>query len=337
MICKNCGLKVNDQNICPFCGTAIGSVSNEDYNDIFKEEKMQIDFNIKNILNNVDYRNEFENIKVEAASKKDQYNGMDLIPENIEKIDIIDDYYNDSVNIYKKNQKKNLELFDIQMLQSHVASFNETVNNCDNFKKMVPEEAIQDKLDKTIKSYNKEIHYIKKYFILPLYDFDGLLNRSKIVKCLITLLSICICNLLLTLPVFSGVFSLIHMWCEGFVEVFPRTVIKLSLSVLGSIYLAEILFQLFLNITIKNKNFQVDKNKKFDIHWAVALLAIPFSCLTIYVAYASHFVFLAYIVFVAVKCILVKKWNLESIIEKIACVIIVLILFANNFFLFNGV
>ena len=326
MICNNCGLEIEENSVCPLCKNGTENIINGDFSNLFKEEKINIDFNIKNILNDVDFKNEFENIAVQEAALKDQYLEKDLSALNIDKISIINDYYMKSIDIYKTKQKKNLELFDVTMLQSHVASFNEIVNNCNKFKKMVDDVALKNKLDNTIKTYNKEIHYIKKYFILPLYDMEGLLNRSKIVKFLLTLVSILIILIATKMPFFEPIYKFVQYftayWSDKVDLTLKTILIGNSLSVIGSVYLAEILFQIFLNITIKNKNFQVDKNKRYDILTAIALVSLPLSFLNIYIACASMAIFAAYTTTLTVKCFLVKKWNLESILEKVGTIFV---------------
>lgn len=339
MTCKTCGLELKNFPICPFCGNDKDYDSLEDFSNLFTEEKVKIDFNMKNILNDVDFRNEYENISVKEADISKQYLEMDLNAVNIDKINIINDYYVKSIEIFKKKQKKNLELFDIQMLQSHVASFNEIVNNCNKFKKMVPDQKIKNNLDKTIKLYNTEIHYIKKYFILPLYDTPGLLNRSKIVKLVLDVFSIA---LIYSILYFTGLINLIGRGIHYFTEHWSAvTELQKSLSfnfcvsTLGSIYISEIFFQLFLNLTIKNKNFQVDKNKKYEIHIAVALVGFVLSCLHTYLFYGYIAGFFTYTGYKTVKCILVDKWNIESIIEKAAivlCLIYLIVQFCINMF-----
>lgn len=334
--CKSCGLEINT-NICPFCGTNQESFTNKDFDDIFKEEKIEIDFNIKNILNDVDFRNEFENIKVQEANIENQYLECDLNDINIEKIVKINDYYVSSLDVYKKKQKKNLELFDIQMLQSHVASFNNIVDNCNKFKKMVPDKKIKKALDITINSYNKEIHYIKKYFILPLYDTPGLLNRSKIVKLLCDVASIFIIFFALMATKLSDKISGVVVWFTSnwgdTTDTQKIIATTYCIAVLMGIYLSEILFQIFLNITIKNKNFQVDKNKRYEVHAAIALVGLILACMKSYAFYGYVAVFFAYITFKTIKCILVDKWNIESLLEKAFIVILTFIFYCNFFVL----
>lgn len=336
MKCNTCGIEINT-NICPFCGNKQDEVFQKDLESLFKEEKIQIDFNIKNILNDIDFRNEFENIKVQEASLDKQYLECDLNDINIKKIVKINDYYTSSLDIYKKKQKKNLELFDIQMLQSHVASFNNIVDNCNKFKKMVPDEKIKKALDKTIKDYNIEIHYIKKYFILPLYDTPGLLNRSKIVKLLCDIFSIFVIffTLMTTKAAdkIGGVVTWISYGWSNTTDQQKIVAVAYALSVIGGIYLSEVLFQIFLNITIKNKNFQVDKNKRYDVHATIALVGIILACLNPIFFYGYVGAFFAYITFKTIKCILVDKWNIESILEKIAISILTFILYCNFFVL----
>ena len=322
MKCNNCGLELNTQ-ICPFCGHDSSSLPDSDYSELFKEEKIDIKFNMRNILNDVDYKNEFENIQVKEAELSKQYLEKDLSQDNIEKVKEINSYYKKSLEIYKTKQKKNLELFDITMLQSHVASFNDIVNNCNKFKKMVDDKILKNELESTIKSYNKEIHYIKKYFILPLYDTPGLLNRSKIVKLLLEVLSVAF---LYSLFLYTGLVDLvgkpINYFTEHWGPVTPESkalAIDYCLSILGGIYLSEVLFQVFINITIKNNNFQVDKGKKYEIHLAVCLIGLVLSCLRPAFFIGYTIAFFGYILFKTLKCIFVKKWNIESIIEK--CVI----------------
>ncbi len=337
MKCNNCGTIINT-NICPFCGTNQEDFKKEDYSNLFSEEKIRIDFNIKNILNDVDFRNEFENITVKEASLDKQYLECDLNDINIEKIVKINDYYLSSLDIYKKKQKKNLELFDIQMLQSHVASFNEIVNNCNKFKKMVPDEKIKNKLDNTINLYNTEIHYIKKYFILPLYDTPGLLNRSRIVKLLLEVFSVFAVYFLLTKTLLiekigSVVIWFTASWNGDSTDAQKLTALAYCIATLSGIYIAEILFQIFLNITIKNKNFQVDKNKQYEIHAAVALVGLVLSCLYSVFFYGYVGVFFLYITYKVIKCILVDKWNIESMLEKIAITALAFILYGDFFVL----
>ena len=335
MICNNCGLEIKENSVCPLCNNGTENKIDGDFSNLFKEEKVNIDFNIKNILNDIDFKNEFENITVQEAALKDQYLEKDLSAVNIDKISIINDYYMKSIEIYKTKQKKNLELFDVTMLQSHVASFNDIVNNCNKFKKMVDDVALKNKLDNTIKAYNKEIHYIKKYFILPLYDTEGLLNRSKIVKLLLTLVSILLVLIVTKLPFFDMIYNFVQYftsyWSDKVDFTLKTILIGNSLSVIGSVYLTEILFQIFLNITIKNKNFQVDTNKRFDILTAVALVSLPLSFLNIYISYATMAIFAIYTIVLTIKCFLIKKWNLESILEKVGAIFINLVILTISF------
>ena len=321
MICNNCGLKIKDVNICPFCGNNPNEKIAFDYTDLFKEEKINIDFNLRNILNDVDFQNEYENLQVKEANISEQYQEFDLTDSNIDNIITINNYYNKSLEIYKTKQKKNLELFDITMLQSHVASFNEIVNNCNKFKKMVQDNKIKSDLNLTIKKYNKEIHYIKKYFILPLYDTPGLLNRSRIVKALIDIVSVLFLYIFISK---TGIADLVVKPILYFSaswgpvsDLQKLNALKYCVSSLAGIYLSEILFQIFINITIKNKNFQVDKNKKYDIHLAVGLIGLVLVCLKPIFFIIYSLIFAGYIIYKLIKCISTKKWNFESILEKI--------------------
>jgi len=186
---------------------------------------------------------------------------------------------------------------------------------------MVKDKSIIASLDQTIKLYNTEIHYIKKYFILPLYDTPGLLNRSKIVKLLLDVFSIVFIYSLLLFTGLINIFGGVVTWfTNGWGPVSDeQKIIALNycLSTLGAIFLSEVLFQIFLNLTIKNKNFQVDKNKKYEIHAAVALIGLVLSCLNPALFYGFVGIFFAYMLFKVIKCIMVDKWNVESIAEKI--------------------
>ena len=187
--------------------------------------------------------------------------------------------------------------------------------------KMTDNTELKKKFKNTIKLYNTEIHYVKKYFILPLYDTPGLLNRSKIVKCLLVIVSVFLVYVILSLK-HNGIylFNFLYKIVDWITQSYPTSfdldtkafVVINALSISASPFIANVFFDIFLSITIKNKNFLI----------AFYLLSIVLSILNIYLLYGFYAAFIFYLMFFSFKCLAVKKWNTESIIEKVLCFVI---------------
>ena len=326
MICEKCGFEFEDAK-CPVCE----GVDISDIDTLFKEEKIDINFNLKTIVNDVDYRNEYQNVEVKDADEKFQYKGKDLTDTNIKRLHEINDFYLSRLTRYKTGTKKLLETFDVPKLQALVASLNEVVNKCSRFMKMTGNAELKKKFKNTIKLYNAEIHYVKKYFILPLYDTPGLLNRSKIVKCLLVIVSVLLVYIIMSLKhngvyLLNPLYKMVDWWTQAYPPHFSLEtkafVVMNALSISASPFIANVFFDIFLSITIKNKNFLVDKGKKYEKLIAFYLLSIVLSILNIYLLYGFYAAFIFYLMFFPFKCLAVKKWNTESIIEKVLCFVI---------------
>ena len=336
MICNNCGSTIIN-NHCPICNDELIKLNNDKLDVLFKEEKLKIEFNLKNILNDVDYRNEYENVSIKEAEDSKQYHGHDLSERNEQNISSINKFYNRSIEQYIKKQKCNLELMDINMLQAHVASFNDVVNNCDKFKKMSTNKNNQILLRNTIKKYNDEIHYIKKYFILPLYDIDNIFNKSRLAKNLFTIISIFLMYFIFCkTPLFDMFYHFIHIFTGSYTDEIPE-IAKLHncmamVSAVSSIGISELMFQFYIKYEVHNNNFQVDKNKNYEIHLAVILLGYVVACLIPFFAYVYNWLLILYMLFFCINSLVVKKWDVGAIIVKASMFLMTIIVAIFNFF-----
>lgn len=345
-ICKNCGLTVEDnEDICPFCDANILEQKNikenfiitPDLNEQFKNKNITINFNIRNIINDVDaYSSDNDNLEIAEANIKDQYLQSDITSKNQERIFELIDYYNDKLNNFKNKDKKELETKSISQLQEYVTQFNNIVNLCNKYKKIIPDKNKKSIIKNTIKSYNKEIHYIKKYFILPLYESEDLLAGSRIAKNFIQLIGLLISYFVIcNIDKVNDLVNIVIKYTEH-----AQTPVKHILRVVGvynlisipfSIWFTNIVFSLFIMYTIKNKNFQVDKDKSYEallVYTLVGFFATQYNNQITILYTISFMIYILYLTFTNIR---LKKKGLNWFITKIATIILCIVLNINLF------
>ena len=341
--CKVCGytVDISDTN-CPFCNSSIKEqdeikdtfVITPKLKDLFNEEKIEIKFNEKSIVNDVDIdlgldkKNNVKNVK-----HKDEYLQIDITNNNIERVKELLSFYEENLQEYINTKKKNLENLGIRELQEYIEEFNKIVNLCNKYKKIIKSNTVKQRINNIIKNYNKEIHYIKKYFILPLYDSEDILNGSRIAKNFINIIA-----LLISYFVISKV-SLLEPVYAFFIKFLEQPVIipydlkignlNTLVSIPFSIWLTNILFTFYIELTIKNKNFKVDKDKSYEVILTFTVIGYLVSIYHISLSLFYNGVFILYILYLVLVNIKTKKRGLNWLFVKIASIIFVIPLIIN--------
>lgn len=343
-ICKNCGYHISPEiTTCPFCGDNIerqdlleqSYIITPKINDLFKEEKVNIKFNTRSIVNDVDAMldPEYETLTLKTASKENQYLGADVTPQNMDRIDSILAFYHEEINNYRKKQKNELESMGISALQKIVADFNDVVNMCNKYKKMTNSKPLHLKIDNTIELYNKEIHYVKKYFILPLYDSEDLLAGSRMAKTFINVIGLLLGYFVLVkLP---GI-TTVEQWITNLMthatsgsEALRMGNLQSMISVAFAIWFTNIVFSFYISATIKNRNFQVDQGKSYEIILTFAIIGWAVSTYNQYIAIFYNVIIMLYIAYFAFINLTKKKRGLNWFIVRIATCLSVAMLLIN--------
>lgn len=314
--CKICGKSITSyKDNCSFCNAPLLTqnariediIVTPGLNDEFKDNEINIEFNLRNIVNELDYKKDYENNAIELAPEEFQYLQSDITEKNIEKVKENIKFYNDELNNFIKNEKNRLETAGAEDLQQIIAKFNNVVNTCNKYKKFINNKDIQISLDNIIFKYNKEINYIKKYFVLPLYEADKILAASRLAKNLINISSICIMYFFVSkLPFINTIFTFI---VELFKDAGKGMNTELALcninafvSFMGSLGLTEVIFAYYISCTIKNRNFKVDKHKNFEpIYYFVPVIFV----LSLYSPLFSYF-FNGWFIFYIIKTVWVS-------------------------------
>lgn len=285
--CKTCGktIKVYTDN-CSFCGAPISTQNHRinetiitpNLNEEFIDKKIDIKFNLRSIVNELDYKRDYENNVIELTEEKYQYLQSDITEKNIEKVKENIEFYLNEIDDFVKNQRIKLEVAGAEDLQEIISKFNYVVNICNKYKKFVNNKQIEKDLDWVIFKYNKEIDYIKKYFVLPLYEADKILAASRLAKNLINTSCICFTYFFVSkIPFFNAIFMFIVNTFKsagsGMNEALTLCNINAFASFMISLGLTEVLFAYYISCTIKNRNFKVDKHKNWEpIYYFIPVL-----------------------------------------------------------------
>jgi hypothetical protein len=221
----------------------------------------------------------------------------------------------------------------IGSLQKIVADFNDVVNMCNKYKKMTDNKAINLKADNIIDLYNKEIHYVKKYFILPLYDSEDLLAGSRMAKTFINVISLMIGYFVVVkIPGITNlqdfITSIMTHVTSGSLELRQGNLQSL-IAVCFAVWLTNILFTFYIGATIKNKNFQVDKNKSYEIILTFAIIGWAVSTYHQAIAVSYNVIMMIYIAAFAFINLKTKKRGLNWFFVRIATCIFVAALLIN--------
>ena len=338
--CKFCGfILTTEKFICPLCEHSINDEIDEkainELDKLFEEKSINIEFNSFNLLNNIDNDMDSEYIipQVKECNKKDQYSQIDITENNINNLNNIIDYYLEDIDIYKKNEKNKLESMGIEQLQNKIQKFNKVVNDCTKFKKIVKLKSLLEKITNTINTYNKEIHYIKQYFVYPLYNAEDLLNGSKIAKTIINLFSLFIGYYIITK---IGILKPIYDFILYFFNQTDSISLNLKngnidnlFSVLFAIWLTNIIFPIYISLTIKSKNFEIEKDKSYEAIITFTIVGYLVQNYNVYLAYIYNISFIIYIFYLLITGIFIKKKRLEWQIIKLIGLCLSLPLFYN--------
>lgn len=275
--CKKCGKTINDfDKTCSFCDSIISSQpENSDYeiteglNEKFIDKKINIEFNLRTIVNELDYKKDFENDAIELVDEKYQYLQSDVTKKNYEKVKSNIKYYQDDLNNFRKNGKHKLEIAGTEDLQEIIAKFNSVVNMCNKYKKFIPDKTIVSELDHVIYDYNKEINYIKQYFVLPLYEADKILAASRLAKNLINVSCIFFIYFILArIPFMQEIHNGLHILFGNVGSGLTKTMFTADFKAFSSYIIGlgatEVLFAYYISFTIKNRNFKVDRHKDYE-------------------------------------------------------------------------
>lgn len=334
--CKICGKTVENLDICPLCGSKLSDQNEIDDNYItkglnekFQDKKIDIKFNLRQIVNELDYKKDFENDAIELVDEKYQYLQSDITEKNYEKIKENIKFYINDLNNFKKNEKHKLEIAGTEDLQEIISKFNDVINICTKYKKFVPDNKIKSDLDNVIREYDKEVNYIKKYFVLPLYEADKILAASRLAKNLLNLISIFFIYFVLSrLPFVQHIYDMIGTFFANVGNLSPNLFlsnIKAFASYMIGLGLTEVLFAYYISFTIKNRNFKVDKNRNLEpIYYFVPVLFFLSLYANIF-AYFYNLLFITYIVKVIISSLRQKRFLPNWIIVKIATTIIGLV------------
>lgn len=332
MICNVCGKEnsIVDKK-CSFCDNDITQEYKFlDYEKEFKEKEINIQFNLRSIVNELDYKRDYENNAIDLVDEKYQYLQSDITKKNKEKIKSIIIFYNDKLSNFIKNERHKLETAGTEDLQEIIMEFNNIVNICNKYKKFINDKKIENELQNTIIKYNKEINYIKKYFVLPLYEADKILAASRLAKNLINIMSICFCYFIVSkipfmITIYTAIANLFITAGQGVNFNLAMCDIKAFASFFIGLGLTEVLFAYYISFTIKNRNFKVDKHKNFEpIYYFVPV----FFVLSLYnpiLSYIYNLWFLFYIVKTVVVSLLASRFAPQWLIVKIITIIFALI------------
>ena len=208
---------------------------------------------------------------------------------------------------------------------------------CNKYQKIVSNGIIKNNILSTIKNYNKEIHYIKKYFILPLYDSEDLLNGSKMAKNFIYLISLILGFFLIAkIPLLEKPYEFILTFLKHPMPI--NTNLKYGniytlVSVPFAIWFTNIMFTFYISITIKNKNFQVDKDKSYEALLMFTLVGFFAATYHPSIAILYNLFFMIYVIYITILNVKTKKRGLNWFFVKIASIILAIIL-ETNLYLF---
>ena len=342
-ICKNCGKTITlFDKYCPFCNSLISEQKEieNDYiitpnlNEKFKDEKLDIKFNLRSIVNELDYKKDFENDAIELTDEKDQYLECNVTDDNFKKIKYNIDYYIKDLNDFKKDGKHHLETAGAEDLQELIAKFNDVINTCNKYKKFVNRKDLIIKLDKIINDYDTEVNYVKKYFVLPLYEADRLLAQSRIIKNFINMLTLFICYFSFShIQFFQEIFNFIRILFQGagkpITDAMFYSDINAFAAFVASLGLTEIIFAYYISFTIKNRNFKVDKHKNYEpIKYFVPVIFIV-SLYAPILTYISNVIFLIYLAWLSIQSFRQKRFTPLWLGLKIATIVIAFLLLIN--------
>lgn len=329
--CQNCGKTLNIfMKKCPFCNEEINenkTTITKGLNDKFKEKEINIEFNLRSIVNELDYKKDYENSTIELEDEKYQYLQSDLSNNNYKKIEEIIKFYKDDINKFKDNGKHHLETAGAEELQEIIAKFNNVVNMCNKYKKFVKNNQLENKLDKIIILYNNEINYIKKYFVLPLYEAEKILASSRIAKNLLNIISIFFFYVLFSkLPFIDNLYNKIATFA---ITLGKDVNIELAIcdintfvSFMASLGITEILFAYYISFTIKNRNFKVDKHKNYEpIYYFVPVLFFVSLYKPIF-SYIYNILFVIYLIKLNITSFFAKNLSFKCLIARILTIII---------------
>lgn len=341
-ICKQCGKEISAfDKYCSFCNSLLSEqpedqdvIITEGLNDKFKDKKLDVKFNMRAIVNELDYKKDFENDAIELTNEKYQYLQCNVTEKNYEKIKYNIDYYLKDLEDFKQNDRHRLETAGAEDLQELIAKFNNVINNCNKYKKFVKRKDLITKLDKVINGYLEQVNYVKKYFVLPLYEADRLLAQSRIMKNFINVLTLFICYFSFShIEFFQNIFNAIRKFFMGagkpITDAMFYSDINAFASFVAALGLTEVIFAYYISFTIKNRNFKVDRHKNYEpIKYFVPVIFFV-SLYAPILTYIANIIFLVYLAFLSIQSFKQKRFAPHWMAIKIATVVISFLLLIN--------